>query len=119
MSAYATTRQVQAWASRCDDATHGIIQPRTRRVSTLLTRGGGVVGTAAEPMKFLGIALRCAWGLNPHGEHTNAGAAVPAESGGAGRQAVTLVGFFVWFCRRFAKVEAAREAKNQIEVRFG
>ena len=26
MSAYDITRQVQAWASRCDDITHGIIQ---------------------------------------------------------------------------------------------
>ena len=49
----------------------------------------------------------------------NAGAAVPAESGGAGRQAATLEDFSVWFCRRFARVEAAREAKNQIEVKFG
>jgi hypothetical protein len=49
----------------------------------------------------------------------NAGAGIPPESGGAGRQAAILKDFSVWFCRRFARVEAAREAKNQIEVRFG
>ena len=87
-----------------------------------------VVGTADDPLKFLDIPLRRAWELNPHGGHNvmNAGAdirvtplAIPAESGGAGRQAAILKDFSVWFCRRFARVEAAREAKNQIEVRFG
>ena len=64
-------------------------------------------------MKFLDITLRCAWELNPHGGHTNAGAAVPVESGGAGRQVATLEDFSVRVCRRFARVEAAREAKNR------
>ena len=44
---------------------------------------------------------------------------IPAESGGAARQAATLVDFSRWFCRRFARVEAAREAKSQIEQKFG
>ena len=60
-----------------------------------------------------------AWELNPHGGAMNAGAGIPPESGGAGRQAAILKDFSVWFCRRFARVEAAREAKSQIEVRFG
>ena len=87
----------------------------------LADRGEGVVGTAAEPTKFMDIALRRAWELNPHGGHMNAGhgAAVPAASGGAGRQAATLEDFSIWFCRRFARVEAACEVKSQIDVRFG
>ena len=70
MSAYDITRQVQAWASRCDDITHGIIQrimlPHPQGFS-LADRGESIVGTAAEPMKFLDMALRRAWELNPHG----------------------------------------------------
>ena len=44
---------------------------------------------------------------------------MPAESGGARRRAATLKDFSIWFCRRFARVEAAREAKSQIETKFG
>ena len=116
MSSYDITRQVQAWAARCDDITHGVIQcimmPHPQGFS-LADRGESVVGTAAEPLKFLDIALRRAWELNPHGGAMNAGAAVPPESGGDGRQAATLVDSSRWFCRRFARVEAAREAKSQ------
>ena len=122
MSAYDITRQVQAWAARCDDITHGIIHSimlPTPRGFSLADRGESVVGTAAEPLKFLDIALRRAWELNPHGGAMNAGAPVPAESGGAGRQAAILKDFSAWFCRRFARVEAAREAKNQIETKCG
>jgi len=122
MSSYDITRQVQAWAARCDDITHGIIQcimQPTPRGFSLADRGESVVGTVAEPLKFLDIALRRAWELNPHGGAMNAGAPVPAESGGAGRQAAILKDFSAWFCRRFARVEAAREAKNQIETKCG
>jgi hypothetical protein len=70
-----------------------------------------VVGTAAEPLKFLDIALRRAHELNPHGLALYAGDVIPPESGGARIQAATLKGFSVWFCRRFARVEAAREAE--------
>ena len=34
-------------------------------------------------------------------------------------QVATLKDFSVWFCRRFARVEAAHEAKSQIEVKCG
>ena len=125
MSAYDITRQVQAWAARCDDITHGIIKhimlPGPQGFS-LARRGESVVGTDAEPLRFLDIALRCAHELHPHGLGLNAGDPVPAESGGARRQAATLKDFSVWFCRRFARVEAARErreAKNQIEIKCG
>ena len=126
MSSYDITRQVQAWASCCDDITHGAIQriilPHPR-VFSLAHRGESVFGTAAEPLKFFDIPLRRAWELNPNGGAMNAAANIPAESGRAARQAATLIDFFRWFCRRFAmrfaRVEAAREAKNQIERKFG
>ena len=93
MSAYDLTRQVQAWASRCDEITHGVIQrimlPHPQGFS-LADRGESVVGTAAEPLKFLDLPLRRAYELNPHGMALNAGDPVPAESGRAGRQAATL-----------------------------
>ena len=122
MSSYDITRQVQAWAARCDDITHGVIQrimlPHPQGFS-LADRGESVVGTAAAPLLFLDIALRRAYELNPHGLGLNAGDPVPPESGGIRRQAATLEQFSAWFCRRFARVEAAREAKSQIEQKFG
>ena len=118
MSSYDITRQVQAWASRCDDITHGVIQrimlPHPRGFC-LADRGESVVGTAVEPLKFLDVPLRRAWELDPNGGNIPADANIPAESGGAASQAATLIDFSCWFCRRFARVEAAREAKNQIE----
>ena len=85
MSSYDITRQVQAWAARCDDITHGVIQrimmPHPQGFS-LADRGESDVGTAAEPLLFLDIALRRAWELNPHGLGLNAGDPVPPESGG-------------------------------------
>ena len=96
MSSYDITRQVQAWASRCDDITHGIIQrvmlPHPQGFS-LADRGGGVVGTAAAPLLFLDIALRRAYELNPHGLALQAADPVPPESGGIRRQAATLEQF--------------------------
>ena len=86
---------------------------------SLADKGESVVGTALEPLKFLDIPLSHTWELNLHGGAMNAGAGIPPESGGAARQAVILQDFSVWFCRRFAQVEAAREAKNQIEVKCG
>ena len=119
-SSYDITRQVKAWASRCDDITHGIIQrimlPHPQGFS-LANRGESIVGTAAAPLLFLDIALRRAY--EPHGLALNAGDPIPPESGGIRRQASTLEEFSAWFCRRFARVEAAREAKSQIETRFG
>ena len=82
MSAYDITRQVQAWAARCDDITHGIIQrvmlPNPQGFG-LAGRRESVVGTAAEPLKFLDIMLRRAWELNSHGGAMNAGAGIPPE----------------------------------------
>ena len=121
-SAYDITRQVQAWAVWCDDITHGIIQRIMLPVPqgfSLADKGESVVGAAAEPLWFLDVALRRAHELNPHGLGLNASDPVPAENRGARRQAATLKDFSVWFCRKFARVEAARGAKNQIEVKCG
>jgi hypothetical protein len=118
MSSYDITRQVQAWVARCDDIIQRIMLPHPQGFS-LADRGESIVGTAAEPMKYLDIPLRRAWELNPHGGGINVGAAVPAEQGGAARQTATLKDFSLWFCRRFARIEAAREAKDQIERKFG
>ena len=78
-----------------------------------------MVGTAAEPLKFLDVPLRRAWELNPNGGNMAGDAQFQLRAGGAARQAATLVDFSRWFCRRFARVEAAREAKSQIEQKFG
>ena len=79
---------------------------------SLADRGESAVGIADEPLKFLDIALRRAHELNPHGLALNVADAIPPESGGARRQAATLKDFSIWFCRRFARVEVAREAKS-------
>ena len=102
---------VQAWALHCDDITHGIIRcimlPHPQGFS-VTDRGESVVGAAAEPLKFLVVALRRAHELNsnPHGLGLDFADPVPAESGGARRQAATLKHFSVWF----ARVEAAAGA---------
>ena len=83
MSSYDITRQVQAWAARCDDITHGVIQrimmPHPRGFS-LADRGVSEVGTAAEPLKFLDVPLRRAWELNPNGGNMAGDAQIPAEA---------------------------------------
>ena len=70
MSSYDITRLVQAWALRCDDITHGIIQrimlPHPQGFS-LANSGESVVGTAVALLLFLDIALRRAYEPNPHG----------------------------------------------------
>ena len=57
-------RQVQAWASRCDDITHGIIQLAASKDGFALgasDRGKGEVDTDLLTLMFLDIVQRCAY----------------------------------------------------------
>ena len=80
---------------------------------TLAGRGEGPAAVN-EPLKFVDVAMRRAHELDAMGMATDLG--IPAANGGVNKVDVTLQDFSLWFCRRFALIEAAREAKHMIEV---